>query len=186
MLPGRGLTSVLRWESIEAKARCQPPNPGAKHEPTQPMLWALRAARLARLRGGRSITPGRRLLFVDRGVIRVPSHGVEPVLPAVFSIGPSALPVQARGPLPATGGRESRLGANHLQTNRAGHGGTGRSSAARTPNRTARDGTRRNRRHKPTGLITQRLAGSTPARRNERSRGHEGCRPGATPVSSCV
>jgi hypothetical protein len=44
----------------------------------------------------------------------------------------------------------------HLQTNHADFGGTGRTSAARSPDRTARNGTRRTRRHEATGLITQR------------------------------
>jgi hypothetical protein len=48
------------------------------------------------------------------------------------------------------------LGANHLQTNYAELGGRGRSSAARTLNMAAQNGSRRNRRHRATGLITQR------------------------------
>jgi hypothetical protein len=45
-------------------------------------------------------------------------------------------------------------GANHLQTNHADFGGTGRTSAARSPDRTVRNGSRRTGRHEPTGLIT--------------------------------
>jgi hypothetical protein len=71
------------------------------------------------------------------------------------------------------------LGANHLQTNHADFGGTERNSAARSPNRTARNGTRRNRRHESTGLITQRsLVQIQPAQRNRWSQAGVGeCRP---------
>ena len=67
------------------------------------------------------------------------------------------------------------LGANHLQTNHAELGGTGRSSAAGSPDRAARKGTRRNRRHEATGLITQRsLVQIQPAQRTE-SPGQNAC-----------
>jgi hypothetical protein len=57
-------------------------------------------------------------------------------------------------------------------THNAKLGGTGRSSAAGTPNRAARDDSTRNRRHEPTGLITQRsLVQIQPAQRNRRSQG---------------
>jgi hypothetical protein len=72
----------------------------------------------------------------------------------------------------ASGVGTACLGANHLQTNHAELGGTGRSSAARSPNGAARDGSRRNRRHEPTGLITQRsLVQIQPAQRNGWSQG---------------
>jgi hypothetical protein len=64
------------------------------------------------------------------------------------------------------------LGANHLQTNHAEFDGTGRSSAARSPNWAAQDGSRRNRRHEPAELITQRsLVQIQPAQRKRRSQG---------------
>src|SRR5919106_6134134 len=52
-------------------------------------------------------------------------------------------------------GREATLLAL-VQTNHADFGGTGRTSAARSPDRTARNDTRRHGRHEIAGLITQR------------------------------
>jgi hypothetical protein len=58
-----------------------------------------------------------------------------------------------------------------MQTNHADFDGTGRTSAARSPDRTTRNGTRRTRRHEPTGLITQRsLVQIQPAQRTETPR----------------
>jgi hypothetical protein len=75
------------------------------------------------------------------------------------------------------------LGANHLQTNHAELGGTGRSSAARSPDRTARNGTRRNRRHEATGLITQMsLVQIQPA---QQSGAQRGCRRVPAPLPVC-
>jgi hypothetical protein len=73
----------------------------------------------------------------------------------------------------ASGVGTACLGANHLQTNHAELGGTGRSSAARSPNGTARDGSRRNRRHEPTGLITQRSLAQTSPRNECRTIGFD-------------
>jgi hypothetical protein len=85
----------------------------------------------------------------------------------------------------------SCLGANHLQTNHAVFGGTGRTSAARSPDRTARNGTRRTRRHEPTGLITQRsLVQIQPAQREKPQVRGPGAAPGIRGpplfVSNCV
>jgi hypothetical protein len=63
------------------------------------------------------------------------------------------------------------LGANHLQTNHADFGDMGRTSAARSPYGTAQNGSRRTRRHEPTGLITQRsLVQIQPAQRRHSPR----------------
>src|ERR671918_1663474 len=55
-----------------------------------------------------------------------------------------------------------------LQTNHADFRGTGRTSAARSPDRAARNGTRRTGRHEVAGLITQRsLVQIQPAQREK-------------------
>jgi hypothetical protein len=58
-----------------------------------------------------------------------------------------------------------------MQTNRADFGGTGRTSAARNPDRSARNGTRRTGRHEVAGLIAQRsLVQIQPAQRRHKPR----------------
>ncbi len=65
-------------------------------------------------------------------------------------------------------GRFACLDASRLQTNPADFRGTGRHRTARSPDRTARNGTRRTRRHEATGLITQRsLVQIQPAQRTK-------------------
>src|ERR671919_293304 len=77
---------------------------------------------------------------------------------------------QPRGPRSGSPGDSSWacLGANRLQTNHADFGGTRRTSAARSPDGAARNGTRRTGRHEVTGLITQRsLVQIQPAQREK-------------------
>jgi hypothetical protein len=82
------------------------------------------------------------------------------------------IPIGASGRPVASPPLNACFGANHLQTNHADFGGTGRHRTARTPNRAARNGSTRNRRHEPTGLITQRsLVQIQPAQRSRCSQG---------------